>query len=171
MLLIKWHDRLISPIIRIPAYLSNARPTYSSSCRKGFSCLTRGVTERGGSTARKAARLTHRLPAFSRRQMLQPNEVDLNKLIRGFAEMLERVIGENIQLQLDLCSGLATVLADGNAVEQALMNLAVNARDAMHEGGTLRFETSPVEVDGYYCQTHREAKPGNHVRKALDGAK
>ncbi len=118
-------------------------------------------------TARKAARLTHQLLAFSRRQMLQPSEVDLNKLIRGFVEMLERVIGENIQLQLDLCSGLAIVLADGNAIEQALMNLAVNARDAMHEGGVLRFETSTVEADASYCQAHREAKPGSHVRLSV----
>ena len=116
------------------------------------------------STAHKAARLTHQLLAFSRRQMLQPTEVDLNKLIQGFGEMLERLIGENIVLQMGLSPGLPTVLADPNAVEQALMNLAVNARDAMPDGGTLRFETSLVVVDESQCQTRREARPGEYVR-------
>ena len=119
------------------------------------------------STAQKAARLTRQLLAFSRRQVLQPGEVDLNKLIHGLAEMLERLIGENIELQLDLVSGLGMVPADAGAVEQALMNLAVNARDAMPEGGKMRFETAFAHIDGTFCATHREAKPGDYVRVSV----
>jgi CheY-like chemotaxis protein len=119
------------------------------------------------STAQKAARLTHQLLAFSRRQVLQPGEVDLNKLIHGLAEMLERLIGENIELQLDLGSGLGMVRADAGAVEQALMNLAVNARDAMPEGGKMRFETAFAHIDGAFCATHHEAKPGDYVRVSV----
>lgn len=118
-------------------------------------------------TSQKAARLTHQLLAFSRRQVLQPGVIDLNKLIKGFVEMLERLIGENIELKLALDSRLSTVLVDGNAIEQALMNLAVNARDAMPQGGILRFETARVQVDEAYCTSHREAKPGDYVRVSV----
>jgi len=115
-------------------------------------------------TAERAARLTQHLLAFSRRQMLQLGPVDLNELLQGFCEMLERLIGEHIKLELQLEAELGMVYADGSSLEQALMNLALNARDAMPQGGRLRFETANVEVDEEYCETHAEAEPGEYVR-------
>ena len=115
-------------------------------------------------TTQRAGKLTAQLLAFSRRQVLEQGEVNVNVLIRSLAEMLERLIGEHIELTLDLAPTLPPVLADGSALEQALMNLAVNARDAMPEGGQLRFETSLVEVDQAYCRTQSDAHPGACVR-------
>lgn len=118
-------------------------------------------------TAQRAAKLTGQLLAFSRHQVLQRGKVDLSMLVRGLVEMLEQLIGEHIELELKLVPGLAPVLADGNAVEQALMNLALNARDAMPEGGRLRFETAQVRVDEAYCRMHSEARAGDHVRVSV----
>jgi PAS domain S-box-containing protein len=114
--------------------------------------------------AQRAAGLTRRLLAFSRRQILQKRVLDLNELISEFSIMLVRVIGEDIDLELDLAPQLEPVLVDGNAVEQVLMNLALNARDAMPEGGALRISTSQVSVDEAYSQSHVEATPGDYVR-------
>ena len=113
-------------------------------------------------SARRAADLTQQLLAFSRRQVLQLRALDANELIRSFARMLQRMIGEHIELQLSLAPELDEVLGDGPAVEQVLMNLALNARDAMPEAGT----------DGGYCKTHAEAKAGEYVRiGVLDSGK
>ncbi|MEM4723892.1 MAG: ATP-binding protein, partial [Candidatus Hadarchaeum sp.] len=114
--------------------------------------------------AQRAAKLTRQLLAFSRRQRLEMAELDVNELIENFIKMLQRVIGEDIEIQLDLTPGLDVVYADGNALEQVLMNLAVNARDAMPEGGILRLATAEVQIDQTYCQRHPEAKSGKYVR-------
>lgn len=114
--------------------------------------------------AQRGARLTQQLLAFSRRQILQPRPLHLNSLIRNFAEMMRRLIGADIALQLDLAPELQPVLADPNALEQVLINLAMNARDAMPEGGTLRIATAQRELDEAYCQAHSEAKAGPYVR-------
>ena len=114
-------------------------------------------------SARRAADLTQQLLAFSRRQVLQLRELDVSELVRAFASMLQRMIGEHIELQLDLAPGLDHVLGDGHAIEQVLMNLALNARDAMPEGGTLRLETAQVTVDKSYCDAHSEAQVGEYV--------
>ena len=94
----------------------------------------------------RAAALTAQLLAFSRRQVLQPVEVDINHLVRRTQQLLVRVIGEGVTIVLRLDQGLGAVKADRAQLEQVLMNLAINARDAMPEGGTLRFETSNVTV-------------------------
>lgn len=114
--------------------------------------------------ARRGAKMTGQLLAFSRRQILQKRVLDLNELISEFSKMLVRMIREDIQLHLDLAPQLERTFADGNALEQVLMNLALNARDAMPEGGILCIATAQVEIDEVYCQTHPEAKPGNYLR-------
>jgi PAS domain S-box-containing protein len=95
----------------------------------------------------RAADLTRQLLAFSRQQVLQPRAVDLNQLLTGLEKMLGRVLGEDVGLSLEAAASLGTVHADPGQLEQIIMNLVVNARDAMIEGGELVIETSNVEVD------------------------
>lgn len=114
--------------------------------------------------SQRAAKLTRQLLAFSRRQRLEIAGLDLNELIQDFIKLLQRVIGEDIEIQLDLTPALTVVYADGPALEQVLMNLAVNARDAMPEGGILRLATAEVEIDQAYCQRHPDVKPGKYVK-------
>lgn len=96
----------------------------------------------------RAAALTAQLLAFSRRQVLQPVALELNAIVRDVVRMLERVIGEHIRVQLDLAPGLGTVLGDASELEQVIMNLALNARDAMRSGGRLAITTRPERVEG-----------------------
>ena len=98
--------------------------------------------------ANRAASLTRQLLAFSRRQTLQPEPLDLNEVVRGIDKMLRRILGEDLTIELGLAPGLPAVEADRNQVEQVLINLAVNARDAMPGGGTLRFASGVETVDG-----------------------
>jgi len=114
--------------------------------------------------SKKAAALTGQLLAFSRRQVLDPLPLLLNSLIGDMAEMLPRVLQENIKLDLDLQSNLGSVMADTGQVEQIIMNLAVNARDAMPDGGRLIISTANVELDCEYG-THHGATipPGDYV--------
>jgi two-component system, cell cycle sensor histidine kinase and response regulator CckA len=113
--------------------------------------------------AERAASLTGQLLAFARRQIVEPRAVDLNELVSGVQKLLERVIGEHIELRVVLSPGLATITADPGQVEQVLMNLAVNARDAMPSGGTLTIETSSTVLDEAYAAGHAEVRPGPHA--------
>jgi signal transduction histidine kinase/CheY-like chemotaxis protein len=97
--------------------------------------------------ANRAARLTHKLLAFSRKQVLQPRTINLNTVVGGLEEMLRRLIGEHITMETTLADELAPVKADPNQIEQVVMNLAVNARDAMPNGGHLGIETRNVPGD------------------------
>ncbi|HTR87209.1 MAG TPA: ATP-binding protein [Reyranella sp.] len=97
--------------------------------------------------AQRGAALTQRLLAFARRQALEPKPIDLGFLVQGMAELLRRSIGPSIHMDLDLPSGLPAALADANQLELALLNLAVNARDAMPEGGTLTIAIASIETD------------------------
>jgi PAS domain S-box-containing protein len=115
----------------------------------------------------RAATLTQQLLAFSRRQVLQPRVLDLNKLVTALSTMLRRLIGEDIDLQLVLRPDLGMVSADPGQIEQVLMNLVVNARDAMPKGGTLTIETANVELDESYSGHHLAVKPGPYAQIAV----
>src|SRR5229473_650861 len=108
----------------------------------------------------RAASLTRQLLAFSRRQMLVPEVIDLNALIESLSEMLRRVIGEDIELELLLDPTLGPVTADPGQVQQVLMNLVVNARDAMPLGGKLTIETANIDWNEELQRRHADAKPG-----------
>ena len=108
----------------------------------------------------RAAALTKQLLAFSRRQVLQPKVLDLNKLVGGLSTMLQRLIGEDIDLRLVLGTDLGSVSADPGQMEQVLMNLAVNSRDAMPKGGALTLETRNVRLDEQYLSRHMTARAG-----------
>ena len=111
----------------------------------------------------KAATLTHQLLAFSRRQVLEMKVVDLNDVIRGLAKMLTRMIGEDMPLELRTGATTSFVRADEGQIEQVLMNLAVNARDAMPSGGRLVIETADVNPDDAVLKSQGVADPGQYV--------
>jgi CheY-like chemotaxis protein len=107
--------------------------------------------------------LTHRLLAFSRRQPLDPRAVRVNPLIGSMEDMLRRTLSENVDLELVLAGGLWTTRCDPNQLESAILNLAINARDAMPEGGKLVIETCNADLDGAYAAKQRDVKPGQYV--------
>jgi len=103
------------------------------------------------------------LLAFSRRQPISLRPVNLNELIKGVEKLLLRFIGEDIEMKTTLSEKDMTVMADPGQLEQAFMNLATNARDAMPEGGMLTIETSHVDIDEGYANSHLFAKPGTYA--------
>ena len=111
----------------------------------------------------RAANLTNQLLAFSRRQVIEPKVIDLNGLVMNLDNMLRRLIGEDIELVTLPAANLEPVKADPGQIEQVLMNLAVNAQDAMGEGGKLTIETANVTLDAGYVRQHGDASPGRHV--------
>ena len=111
----------------------------------------------------RAAALTRQLLTFSRRTTIQPKVLDLNTLVGSLAVMLRRLIGEDVDLRLDLASDAGQVNADPGKIEQVIMNLTVNSRDAMPHGGTLTIQTANVELDEHYTATHARVKPGSYV--------
>jgi hypothetical protein len=115
----------------------------------------------------RAATLTRQLLAFSRQQVIEPRVLDLNALLADMSKMLRRLIGEDIELVTRLSSGLGRVKADPGQLEQVVMNLAVNARDAMPRGGKLILETGNVSLDENYARTHVTVQPGKFVLLAI----
>lgn len=113
--------------------------------------------------AERAATLTARLLAFSRQQPLEPKVLDINKLVGGMSEMLRRTLGERVMVETVLAGGLWRVCADAGQIESALVNLAVNARDAMPDGGRLTIETGNAELDDHYAHGHDEVAAGQYV--------
>ncbi|ANP47932.1 hypothetical protein ATE48_03655 [Candidatus Viadribacter manganicus] len=117
--------------------------------------------------ARRAATLTNRLLAFARRQPLQPQVLDVNRVIAGMSDLLRRTLGESISLEIVLGGGAWRSHADQSELENAILNACVNARDAMPEGGKLTIETSNVFLDEAYAAANAEVTPGQHVMIAI----
>jgi len=115
----------------------------------------------------RSALLTHQLLAFSRQQILKPKVLDINEVIIDTSKMLQRLIGEDIQLNILPNPRIGRVEVDPGQLTQVIMNLAVNARDAMPDGGSLIIETSNVELDGKYAALHVPTKPGSYVMLAV----
>ena len=113
--------------------------------------------------AERAAALTQRLLAFSRRQPLSPRPLDVDKLVLGMSDLLHRSLGEIIKLEIVTSPGLWRIEADPNQLESSLLNLAVNARDAMPGGGVLTVETANARLDDAYAVQHAEVAPGQYV--------
>jgi PAS domain S-box-containing protein len=112
---------------------------------------------------KEAAALTRQLLAFSRKQVLQSKPIDLNEVIRDALPMLSRLVGEDIELDNGLLDRPMPVLADPTQINQVLMNLAANARDAMPRGGRLTFRTGEIQLDAAFASAHPGVKPGPHV--------
>src|SRR5262249_16806554 len=117
--------------------------------------------------AEQAAGLTRQLLAFSRQQVLVPRVLDLNKVVSETQRMLERLLGEDIEIGSIQEKSLGYVKADPGQIQQVLLNLAINARDAMPGGGQLTIETANVELDESYTSTHMNVKPGRYIMLAF----
>lgn len=132
--------------------------------------LARGQTDKlaryataATTSANRAAALTHRLLAFSRRQPLDPKAVNANRLVSGMEDLLRRTIGENIALEIVTAGGLWQCLCDPHQLESAVLNLVINGRDAMPDGGTLTIETCNAHIDLAYATRLGNVRPGQYV--------
>ena len=121
------------------------------------------MVEQVRSAGERATELTKQLLAFSRKQVVQRKPLDLSLVVKEAQKMLRRVVGEDVELVSLLSPSLGLVMADPGQLQQVLMNLVVNARDSMPEGGTLTIETRDVEVDQAFSSQHPEVSPGSHV--------
>ena len=117
--------------------------------------------------ARKGSDLTHQLLAFARQQDLEPRDVGVNGLVQGMAPLVSRTIGENIELKVDVMDGDPHTLIDPSQLESAILNLAINARDAMGNNGRLTIETQPAFLDSEYAQKNPDVTPGQYVMVAV----
>jgi PAS domain S-box-containing protein len=128
---------------------------------------TRGFIQEIHKAGERAAHLTRQLLAFSRKAIVERRVLDLNALVTDTEKMLRRLIGEDISLATVLAPALGQVNADTGQIEQIIVNLAVNARDAMPQGGKLTIETRNVEMDAEYAKLHPEVRPGRYVMVAV----
>jgi PAS domain S-box-containing protein len=135
--------------------------------RIGSDPTMRGHAQEIANAAGRATSLTRQLLAFSRKQMLAPKIVDLNSVVTENVKMLTRLIGEDIDLVMVPGPEIGAVKADPGQIEQVIMNLAVNARDAMPQGGKLTIETANVTLDANYARFHAPVEPGDYVMLAI----
>jgi PAS domain S-box-containing protein len=119
--------------------------------------------EAASTSAQRAAGLTSRLLAFSRRQLLDSNPTDINALVRALSDLLHRAVNENVSIAIETKDGIPAALVDANQLENAILNLVINARDAMPQGGKLTVETSAVDLDEAYCEAHPGIASGPYV--------
>jgi PAS domain S-box-containing protein len=126
-----------------------------------------GAADMAMSGARRAAALTQKLLEFARRQPLSPRPIHVNQLVLGMSEILHRMLGETISVEVIQGEGVWQIEADPNELESAILNLAVNARDAMPNGGSLTIETSNAHLDAAYAARHPELSPGQYVLIAI----
>ena len=142
---------------------------YSQMLLSGLSekSAERGTVEQILKASQRAADLTRQLLSFSRRQVVQPKTIELNSIVVGMSTMLRRIIGEHIDLAIETGRDLGFVHADPGQIDQVIMNLVVNARDAMAEGGRLLIETRDVELDESYAEKLLTARPGRYVMLAF----
>jgi signal transduction histidine kinase len=117
--------------------------------------------------ATRAAGLTRQLLAYARRQVLEHKNINLNQMVSDTTALLQKTIGEQIEVKMTLAADLQITRADPSQVEQVLMNLCFNARDAMPKGGHLLIETQNVDLDSHYCKSHADAQPGQYIRLSV----
>jgi two-component system, cell cycle sensor histidine kinase and response regulator CckA len=157
------HDfnNLLAVIINYAAFVADDldAPTLTDERRVSM----REDIEQVRLAAEKAAHLTHQLLAFARREVVQPEVVDVNDVVGDVEQLLRRTLGEHVEFRSSLADGLRPVLVDPGQLEQILVNLAVNARDAMPDGGVLRIDTTNMDVDEDYAASRPELSPGPHV--------
>jgi two-component system cell cycle sensor histidine kinase/response regulator CckA len=148
---------------------NNLLTVISGNCQLSLFELKEGDSLKGNieeikAAADRATSLTRQLLAFSRRQVLDMKALNLNAIIRELEKMLRRMIGEDVELVTSLADDLGMVKTDPGWIEQVIMNLAVNARDAMPSGGKLMIETNNAELDEPYARSHVAIKPGLYVK-------
>jgi signal transduction histidine kinase len=134
--------------------------------RKGDFAIERFV-EASTDAAKRAATLTQRLLAFARQQPLAPQAIDANKMISGMSDLLNSTLGEQNQIETVTAAGLWTINADAQQLESAILNIAINGRDAMPDGGKLTIETANAYLDEAYCRQNPEIEPGQFVMIAV----
>jgi PAS domain S-box-containing protein len=117
--------------------------------------------------ARKGSDLTRQLLAFARKQDLEPRDTELNSLVRGMEQLVARAVGENIELHVETMQGEPHALIDPSQLESAILNLSINARDAMPDGGKITIETQPAYLDRFYAEKNPEVVPGHYVMVAV----
>ncbi len=117
--------------------------------------------------ARKGSDLTRQLLAFARKQELEPRDVGVNDLVTNLKPLIERTLGENVELKVEVMAGDPHTLIDPSQLESAILNLAINARDAMGDSGRLTIETQPAYLDRFYADRHPEVVPGHYVMVAV----
>jgi hypothetical protein len=160
------HDfnNLLAVIINYAAFVAEDLAAATAEGSEDRWASTREDVEQIRLAGERASHLTRQLLAFARREVVQPEVVNVNDVVRETEQLLLRTLGEHVELHSSLAAALDPVLIDPGHVEQILVNLAVNARDAMPDGGTLRIDTANIDVDAAYAASRPELSPGPHVR-------
>ncbi len=160
------HDfnNLLAVIINYAAFVANDLDAASGVDGDERWRGTREDVEQIRRASERAAHLTHQLLSFARREVVQPEVVAVNDVVSDIEQLLRRTLGEHVELQSSLAPDLRPVLIDPGQLEQILVNLAVNARDAMPDGGMLKIDTANLDVDEEYAASRPELSPGPHIR-------